>query len=182
MRPAHTQTGPSSTQTPLPSLQADHSALKGSRRPGGRRHLRAHVRVRAGVGPSDRAYQGASVLVCPCAVTEHQRALVGPVPAGVAADRRAVRVGEAVRWVRAAGSEGAAVGAALGPAVVPAEAVGLMGRVAGLQVGQSGQHRRDSGRGHVDRRAGRGMDVIPGVVCVRRLVGGQRQALIHSNS
>ena len=175
-----TQAGPSPGQSALPALQADHPALEGSRCPGGRRHLRAHVGVRAGVGASDRAHQGASVLVRPGAVPEKQRALVGRVPARVAADRRAVRVGQAVMGVRAAGRERGAVRAGLGPAVVPAEAVvGLVGRVARLQVGQGGQHRRDSGGGDVDRGAGRGVDVIPGVVRVRGLVGGQGQALVH---
>lgn len=60
--------------------------------------------------------------------------------------------------------------------MVPAEAVRLVGRVAGLQVGQHGW---DSGGGDVDRRAGRGVDVIPGVMRVRGLVGGQGQTLIH---
>lgn len=164
----------------MPSLQADHSALEWSWRPGGRRHLRAHVGVWAGVGASDRAHQSASVLIRPSAVSENQRALVGRVPAGVAADGRAVRVGEAVRRVRAAGREGGDVIArGLGPAVVPAEAVRLVGRVAGLQVGQGGQHGRNSGGGDVDRRTGRRVDVIPGVMRVRGLVGRQRQALVH---
>lgn len=90
----------------MPSLQTDHSALEGSWRPGGRRHLRAHVRVGAGIGASDRAHQSTSVLIRPSTVSENKRALVGRVPAGVAADGRAVRVGEAVRRVRAAGREG----------------------------------------------------------------------------
>lgn len=81
--------------------------------------------------------------------------------------------------VRAAGREAGAVRAGLGPAVVPAEAVGLVGRLAGLQVGQGGQHGWDSGGGDVDRGAGRGVDVIPSVVRVGGLVGGQGQALIH---
>lgn len=174
-----TQAGPSPGQTSLAALQTDHSALERSRRPGRRGHLRAHVRVRAGVGAPNRAHQGASVLIGPGAVPENQRTLVARVPSRAGADRRAVRVGESVRGVGAAGCEGRAVGAGLGPAVVPAEAVGLMGRVAGLQVGQGGKHARDSGGGHVDRRAGRGVHVIPGVVCVRGLVGGQGQALIH---
>lgn len=163
----------------MPSLQTDHSALEGPWRPGGRRHLRAHVGVWAGVGAPHRAHQGSSVLITTRAVSQDQRALVGPVAAGVAADGRAVRVGEAVRRVRAAGREGGAVRAGLGPAVVPAEAVRLVGRVAGLQVGQGGQHGGDSGGGDVHRRAGRGVDVIPGVMRVRGLVGGQGQTLIH---
>lgn len=84
-----------------------------------------------------------------------------------------------MRRVRAAGREGRAVRAGLGPAVVPTEAVGLVGRVAGLQVGQGGQHARDSGGRDVDRRAGRWMDVTPGVMSVRGLVGRQGQTLIH---
>lgn len=83
--------------------------------------------------------------------------------------------------VRAAGGEGGAVRAGLRPAMVATEAVGLVGRVAGLQVGEGGQHGWDSGGGDVDRRAGRGVHVIPGVMSVRGLVGGQGQALIHFN-
>ncbi len=174
-----TQTGPSPRQSSMPSLQTDHSALEGSRRPGGRRHLRAHVGVGAGIGASDRAHQSASVLIRPSTVSKNQRALVGRIPAGVAADGGAVRVREAVRRVRAAGGERGAVCAGLGPAMVPAEAVRLVGRVAGLQVRQGGQHGWDSGGGDVDRRAGRGVDVIPGVMRIRGLVGGQGQTLIH---
>lgn len=166
-----TQTGPPSAQSSLPALQTDHPALEGPRRPGGRGHLRAHVSVRAGVGPPHGAHQRPSVL-----------ALVAAVPPGVGADRRAVRVGEAVRRVRAAGGEGGAVRGALSPAVVPGQAVGLVGRLAGLQVGQGGQHGRDPGGGDVHRGAGRGVDVVPSVVGVRGLVGGQGQALVHSET
>lgn len=81
--------------------------------------------------------------------------------------------------VRATGREGGTVRSSLGPAVVPTKAMGLVGRLASLQVGQGGQHGWDSGGRDVDRRAGRGMDVVPGVMRVRRLVGGQGQALIH---
>lgn len=175
-----TKAGPSPGHTALPALQTDHSTLEGSGRPGGRRHLRTHVGVRARIGAADGAHQGAAVLVRPGAVSEDQRALVGGVAAGVAADWRAVRVGQAVVRVRAAGRERGAVRGGLRPAVVPAEAVvRLVGRVARLQVGQGGQHGRDPGGGDVDRGAGRGVDVIPGVVRVRGLVGGQGQALIH---
>ena len=87
-----------------------------------------------------------------------------------------------MRSVRAAGGEGRAIRGALGPAVMSAEAVGLMGGVAGLQIGQSGQHGWNSGGGNIDRRAGRGVDVIPGVMRVRGLVGGQGQALIHCHN
>lgn len=177
--PMLTQTGLSPRQSSMSSLQTYHSALEGSRRPGGRRHLRAHVRIGAGIGASNRAHQSASVLIRPCAVPENQWALVGRIPTGVAVDGRAVRVGEAVRRVRAAGRERGAVIAGLRPAMVPADAVRLVGRVAGLQVGQGGQHGRDSGGGDVDRRAGRGVDVIPGVMRIMGLVGGQGQALIH---
>lgn len=163
----------------MPSLQTDHSALEWSWRPGGRRHVRAHVRVRTGIGASDRAHQSASVLIRPSAIPENQRALVGRFPAGAAANGRAVRVGEAVRRVRAAGREGGAIIAGLGPAVVSAEAVRLVGRLAGLQVGQGGQHGWNSCGGDVDRRTGRRVDVIPGVMRVRGLVGRQRQALVH---
>lgn len=91
-RPPLTQTGASPGQASVPPLQADHPALERSRRPGGRRHLRTHVRVRAGIRAADRAHQRASILVRPRAVSENQRALVGCIPARVAADRRAVRV------------------------------------------------------------------------------------------
>lgn len=79
----------------------------------------------------------------------------------------------------AAGREGRAVCAGLGPAVMTTETVRLMGRVAGLQVGQGGQHGRNSGGRDVDGRAGRGMDVIPGVMRVMGLIGRKGQALIH---
>ena len=69
-----------------------------------------------------------------------------------------------MRELRALGRKGRALSAGLRPAVVPAEAVRLEGRVAGLQTGQSGQHGWDSGGRDVDRRAGRGMDVSPGVI------------------
>lgn len=172
-----TQAGPPPGQPSGPALQADHSALEGSGGPGGRRHLGAHVRVRAGIRSPDRAHQSTSVLVRPGPGPQHQRALVARLPARVAADGRAVRVGEAVRRVRAAGGEGRAVRGALGPAVGPpvgpAEPVGLVGGVAGLQVGQ---HGRDSGGRDVDRRAGRGVEVVPGVIV------GLGQTLIHVHS
>lgn len=69
-----------------------------------------------------------------------------------------------MREVRALGRKGRAISSGLRPAMVPAEAVRLEGRVACLQVGQSGQHGWDSGGRDVDRRAGRGVDVIPGVI------------------
>lgn len=163
----------------MPPLQADHSALERSRRPRGRRHLRTHVRVRAGIRAADRAYQRACILIRPCAVSEKQRALVARLPARVAADRRAVRVGKAVWRVRAAGCKRRPVRARLRPAVVAADAVGLMRRLAGLQVGQRGQHGRDAAGGHVDRRAGRRVDVVPSIMWVRGLVGGQGQTLVH---
>lgn len=144
-------------------MQTDNSALERSGRPGRCRHFWAHVGVGAGVGSADRAHQGAPVLIGPRAVSENQRALVGRVPARVAADGRAVRV-EAVRRMGAAARESGAVRGALLPPVVPAEAVRLVGRVAGRQVGQGGQHARNSGGRDVDRRVGRSVDVIPGVV------------------
>lgn len=48
-----TQTGSSPRQTTLSALQAYHPAFEMSRRPGGCRHLGAHVGVRVGVGTSD---------------------------------------------------------------------------------------------------------------------------------
>jgi len=178
-------------------LQAEDSALQRSGRPG-RGDLRAHVRVRAGVGASHGPHQRrAAVLVGPAAATEHQGVLVvvvvvggRGVPARVAANRWAVRVREAGRRVGAAGGERrGTVGTGLRPSsvvvsVVALQAVGLVvvGRVAGrLQVWQGGHHRRNPGGGHVDRRAGGGwVDVVPvTVVSVRRRAGGQRQALVH---
>lgn len=100
-----TQTAQSSRETPLSSLQTDHSALEGSWRPGGRRHIRAHVRVGAGIGASDGAHQSSSVLIRPSPISQNQRALIGRVPASVTAHGRAVRVGETVWRVRAAGRE-----------------------------------------------------------------------------
>lgn len=84
-----------------------------------------------------------------------------------------------MRRVRAAGCEGGAVRASLWPIVVGAETVRLVRGLAGLQVGQSGQHGRDSGRGDVNGRAGRRVDVTAGVMRVRGLVGRQGQALVH---
>lgn len=86
---------------------------------------------------------------------------------------------EAVWRVGAAGGERRAVGAGLGPRVVPAQTVVLVGRVAGLQVGQGGQHGRDPAAGDVDRGAGGRVEVTAGVVAVGGLGGGQGQALVH---
>lgn len=174
-----TQTGSSPRQTTLSALQAYHPAFEMSRRPGGCRHLGAHVGVRVGVGTSDWAHQSASVLVRASSVSENQRALVSCISPGVGAHGRAVRVGESMWGMGAAGREGRAVCAGLGPAVMTTETVRLMGRVAGLQVGQGGQHGRNSGGRDVDGRAGRGMDVIPGVMRVMGLIGRKGQALIH---
>lgn len=90
-----------------------------------------------------------------------------------------MRVGEAVRGVRAAGGEGRAFRGALGPAGVPPQAGVLMGGVAGLEVGQGGQHGGDSGGRDVNPGAGRGVDVVPGVMRVGGLAGGQSQTLVH---
>lgn len=90
-----------------------------------------------------------------------------------------MRVGEA-RWrVRAAGRESRGVRGALGPGVVRAQAVRLVRRVAGLQVRQRGQHGGHSGGGHVHRGASGRVHVVPRVVRVMGLVGGQGQALVH---
>lgn len=91
-----TQTGSSPRQTTLSALQADHPAFEMSRRPGGCRHLGAHVGVRVGVGTSDRTHQSASVLVSASSVSENQRALVGCISPGVGAHGRAVRIGESM--------------------------------------------------------------------------------------
>ena len=157
-----TETGPPARQAPLSAAKTEHPVLERSWAPGPG-HLRAHVGVRPGVGARRRG-PGA----------EDQGALVvGRVAARAAADRRAVRVGEAGWRVRAAWGEGRAVRPGLRPAVVAPQAVGLVGGLAALQVGQGGQQRGDPpGGGHVDRGAGGGVQVAPAVVSVRRLVGG----------